>query len=281
MPSLQFKGKQFVANYHLGVPYCELIPQKSKSLTAKTSLHDNLILHGDNLKALKALLPTYAGKVKCIYIDPPYNTGNEGWAYNDAVNSPMHKEWLGETVDREDLTRHDKWLCMMMPRLKLLRDLLREDGAIFVSIDDNEVAHLRMLMDEVFGEENFVANVIWEKSDSPRMDAKFSVRHDHILIYTNNKNIFAPNNYIDEEIPEHYNKKDANGRVYYLKPLRVMGGNISESLFYPLIAPDGTKVLPFESSGAKGCWRWSKKKIEAEIERIEWISGKNGWNPYF
>src|SRR3990167_148337 len=141
MPVLQFKGKSFVQNHHLTVKYHQLIPQKNKSLTDKISLKDNLIIHGDNLIALKALLPTYAGKVKCIYIDPPYNTGNEHWIYNDNVNSPMMKEWLGKEVARDDLTRHEKWCCMMYPRLKLLKELLSDDGVICVSIDDNELSH--------------------------------------------------------------------------------------------------------------------------------------------
>ncbi len=145
MPTIQFKGKPLVQTHHLTLPYRQLLPDAAASMNETPSLDDNLIVHGDNLLALKALLPSYAGRVKCIYIDPPYNTGNEGWAYNDNVNSPMHREWLQKVVDREDLTRHDKWLCMMLPRLKLLRELLREDGAIFVSIDDNEVHHLRML----------------------------------------------------------------------------------------------------------------------------------------
>jgi len=153
-----------------------------------------LIVHGDNLAALKSLLPTYHGKVKCVYIDPPYNTGNEGWAYNDNVNSPLMRDWLGRVVDRDDLTRHDKWCCMMMPRLKLLRELLREDGAIFVSIDDNEVHHLRGLMDEVFGEENFVATVIWEKVYSPKSSAKyFSENHDFVVVYAKKKESFKRN----------------------------------------------------------------------------------------
>ena len=134
MATLNFKGKTFVQNHHLTVKYHQLAPKKDKSLTDKVNLNKNLIIHGDNLKSLKALLPTYAGKVKCIYIDPPYNTGNEKWVYNDNVNSPMMQDWLGKVVDIEDLTRHDKWLCMMTPRLKLLRELLREDGVIFVSI---------------------------------------------------------------------------------------------------------------------------------------------------
>jgi len=144
MVTLNFKGKTFVQNYHLTVKYHQLIPNKKKSLTDKISLNDNLIIHGDNLKALKALLPTYAGKINCIYIDPPYNTGNENWSYNDNVNNPMMREWLGKIVDKDDLTRHDKWLCMMMPRLKLLRELLAEDGVIFISCDDNENHQLKI-----------------------------------------------------------------------------------------------------------------------------------------
>ena len=194
MPSLQFKGKVFVENHHLVVPFHELQPVRSKGLSKKASLHDNLIIEGDNLAALKALLPTYHGKIKCIYIDPPYNTGNEAWAYNDNVNSPMMRDWLGKVVDREDLTRHDKWCCMMLPRLKLLRELLRDDGVIFVSIDDNEVHRLRSLMDEVFGEENFVATAIWQKIFSPKNTAKyFSEDHDFILIYARNVEEWTPN----------------------------------------------------------------------------------------
>ena len=124
---------------------------------ASPAADGNLIIHGDNLHALKALLPRYAGRVDCIYIDPPYNTGNEGWTYNDNVNSPLMREWLkaNSPVDGEDLERHDKWLCMMWPRLQLHKELLADDGAIFVSIDDNEQHHLRMMMDEIFGAENF------------------------------------------------------------------------------------------------------------------------------
>ena len=192
MTSLHFKGRVFVENLHLGVPYHELTPMRGKGLSKPVSLHDNLIVHGDNLAGLKALLPTYHGKVKCIYIDPPYNTGNEGWAYNDRVNSPMMKDWFGKVVDRDDLTRHDKWCCMMLPRLKLLRELLRDDGAIFVSIDDNEVHRLRSLMDEVFGEENFVSTIIWEKVYSPKSSAKyFSESHDFILVYARVKDQFS------------------------------------------------------------------------------------------
>ena len=192
MPTLQFKGRVFVENHHLAVPYHEWRPIRSKGLSKKASLHDNLIVEGDNLAALKALLPTHHGKIKCVYIDPPYNTGNESWAYNDNVNSPLMQDWLGKVVDREDLTRHDKWCCMMLPRLKLLRELLREDGAIFVSCDDNEVHRLRCLMDEMFGEENFVANIVWQKRYVSNVTAGFlSDMHDHIICYARHIDSFS------------------------------------------------------------------------------------------
>jgi adenine-specific DNA-methyltransferase len=162
MPTLDWIGKDAVLRHHEDVPFHLL--QDVPALSCGED-RGNLIVEGDNLLALKALLPHYAGQVKCIYIDPPYNTGNEGWVYNDNVNSPEMKQWLGKVVGKEaeDLSRHDKWLCMMYPRLVLLKKFLRHDGAIFVSIDDNEVASLRMLMDEVFEARNFVATVLWQK----------------------------------------------------------------------------------------------------------------------
>ena len=186
MPTLQFKGKQLVQNHHLVVPFRELIPVKAKSVTDKVSLHDNVIIHGDNLAALKALLPTHQGKIKCIYIDPPYNTGKEEWVYNDSVNDPMIKEWLGKAVDKDDLTRHDKWLCMMWPRLKMLKELLSEQGLIFVSIDENEVHHLKMIMDEIFGEDNFVADLIWHSSGHTDNQYDIKIMHESVLIYAKN-----------------------------------------------------------------------------------------------
>jgi adenine-specific DNA-methyltransferase len=145
---------------------------------------------------LKSLLPEFEGQVKCIYIDPPYNTGNEGWVYNDAVNDPKMKRWLGQVVGKEgeDLSRHDKWLCMMYPRLKLLHRLLADDGSIFISIDDNEVHTLRGLMDEIFGRANFVTTVIWQKVYSPKNSARhFSEDHDFILVYAKDANGWTPN----------------------------------------------------------------------------------------
>ncbi len=185
MPSLEFKGKYHVYAHHLTVPHRPLAPDLERSENG-VGVDDNLIIHGDNLHALKALLPRYSGRVKCIYIDPPYNTGNEGWVYNDNVNSPLMKEWLkaNSPIDGEDLERHDKWLCMMWPRLQLLKELLADDGAIFVSIDDNEQHHLRMLMDEVFGEENFLAAISWEKRFTRSNNARmFTSVVDKLMVY--------------------------------------------------------------------------------------------------
>jgi len=189
MATLSFKGKSFIQNYHLAVKYHELIPVKKKSLTNKVSLNDNLIIHGDNLKALKALLPTYAGKIKCIYIDPPYNTGNQNWVYNDNVNSPMMQEWLGKVVDKEDLTRHDKWLCMMMPRLKLLRELLSEDGVICISIDDTEISKLMELMDDsIFTEINKEEVICWRRRHNQPNDKSKAISKvaEFIVVYAKN-----------------------------------------------------------------------------------------------
>ncbi|MBM4135572.1 MAG: site-specific DNA-methyltransferase [Nitrospira sp.] len=186
MATLSFKGKTFVQNHHLTVKYHQLVPKKDKSLTDKISLSDNLIIHGDNLKALKALLPTYAGKVKCIYIDPPYNTGFEKWLFNDNVNSPMMQEWLGKVVDKEDLTRHDKWLCMMMPRLKLLRELLSEDGVIFISCDDNELYNLKNILDDIFQESNWVGTIVW-RNVTDNNPTNIAIEHEYIICFSKNK----------------------------------------------------------------------------------------------
>lgn len=147
MPILNWIGKDEVINHNPAYHTLE----KKYTFNSKNETSDNMIIKGDNLLALKALLPRFEGKIKCIYIDPPYNTGNENWVYNDNVNSKEIKKWLGEVVGKDDLSRHDKWLCMMLPRLKLLHRLLSDDGVIFISIDDNEMANLKLLCDEVFG----------------------------------------------------------------------------------------------------------------------------------
>jgi adenine-specific DNA-methyltransferase len=186
MPTLNWIGKEAVVRHHREVPFRLLEPVPELSCGGADS--GNLIVQGDNLHALKALLPRYAGQVKCIYIDPPYNTGNEGWVYNDNVSSPEIRRWLGAVVGKEGetLDRHDRWLCMMYPRLVLLRQFLRDDGAIFVSIDDNEVGNLQALMREVFGTGNEVATVVWQKGK--KGDSKLvSITHEYILAFARNK----------------------------------------------------------------------------------------------
>ena len=194
MPTLNWIGKEKIINHHQEVPYKVLnheygFSDNEKSKTKTDS--GNLIINGDNLEALKSLLPKYEGKINCIYIDPPYNTGNESWVYNDNVNSPQIKKWLGKVVGKEseDLTRHDKWLCMMYPRLKLLHKLLAKDGAIFISIDENELYNLKIVLDEIFGKRNFVGQYNWFKSATPpNLSYKIKKNLEYILCYSKKQN---------------------------------------------------------------------------------------------
>jgi len=219
MPVLQFKGKTAVESYHHTVPHHTLDFDPKLSVLPKgqkPGLDGNLILEGDNLLALKALLPTHAGRVKCIYIDPPYNTGNEGWIYNDNLTQPQFKEWIGEVVGKEgeDACRHDKWCCMMYPRLALLKEMLREDGVLLVSIGDDEVAHLRLLLDEIFGEYNFIAHVVWQKRYVSNVTAQLlSDMHDHILVFARQRDAVAVKKVArDEAQLEDYKNPDDDPR---------------------------------------------------------------------
>jgi len=264
MASLNFKGKTFVQNHHLAVEHHELIPVKEKSVLAKganCSLHDNLIIHGDNLKALKALLPTYAGKVTCIYIDPPYNTGNENWAYNDNVSSPMIKEWLGKVVDKDDLTRHEKWLCMMMPRLKLLRELLSDDGIIFISIGDDEQHRLRLLLDEIFSEEKFVANFIWQRRTSSALDEQnVSTDHEYVVCYSKNGTKFRGK---DKDYKNYSNPDgDPRGEWMYDNPTVGMTKEQRPNQFYDLIDPETGRKFP---ANPNRVWAWIPETMEKLI----------------
>ncbi len=233
-------------------------------------------MQGDNLHALKALLPKYAGRVKCIYIDPPYNTGNEGWIYNDKVNAPEIKKWLGQTVGKEaeDLSRHDKWLCMMYPRLVLLKQFLSEDGAIFVSIDDNEVASLRLVMDEVFGKKNFVANFIWQKVYSPKTSARFvSDDHDYVTTYARNLHRLRLNLLPRTEVQDKaYRNRDNDPRGPW-KPGDLSARNFYSKGTYSITCPSGRII---ERPPGGNYWRVSKTNFEIldSDNRIWW--GNNG-----
>ena len=274
MPTLDWIGKKAVVNHHREVPYRLLHCDGELSVGDPDA--GNLLVQGDNLEALKALLPYYAGKVKCIYIDPPYNTGNEGWVYNDNVNSPEMKNWLGKVVGKEaeDLSRHDKWLCMMYPRLRLLREFLREDGAIFISIDDNEVDHLRLACDNVFGRKNAITSIIWNMMDSPKNSAiHFSDDHEYILVYAKNAFEWRPNPLPrTEEMNKRYKNPDNDPRGPWLVG-DLAARNFYSAGRYEISTPSG-RVIKGPPSGS--FWRVSREKFDElnRDNRIYW--GKNG-----
>ena len=236
MTELNFKGKEFVYNHHLAVPFRPLVPHLDKSLGG--GLDGNLIIHGDNLHALKALLPMYAGKVDCIFIDPPYNTGNEGWAYNDNVNSPVIKEWLeANPIGIEDGLRHDKWCAMMWPRLRLLHELLEENGVLLVSIDDNEQPLLRAMLNEIFGVEGFLATFVWRRRIGSSMSMDWvSTDHEYVIAYSKQPKLV--NVAGSERDMSKYNIPDGTGRFYASMPLTVgMTKDARPNQWYELINP--------------------------------------------
>jgi adenine-specific DNA-methyltransferase len=241
----------------------------AKRRVTENDLFDNRLIFGDNLLALKALEQEFSGRIKCIFIDPPYNTGAAFQHYDDGIE-------------------HSIWLGMIRDRLELLRSLLTEDGAFWLTLDDTEAHYFKVMADEVFGRPNFVANVIWEKADSPRMDARyFSSRHDHLLVYAKRMEAFQLNRVLVEgkEAPKHYSKVDKDGRRYYLKPLRAMGADGTRearpSLYFPLTAPDGKQVFPKNPDGSDSRWRWGIDRVSSEGSRIEWVTGRSGWSAYF
>ena len=263
MPTLEFKGKQHIYAHHLTVPYRPLEPDETRSCNP-TDTDDNLIIHGDNLHALKALLPRYANRIKCIYIDPPYNTGNEGWVYNDNVNSPVMQQWLTEntSIDNEDLERHDKWLCMMWPRLHLLKELLADDGIIFISIDDNEVHHLRMLMEEVFKEGNF-RNIVSVRRGIKNVQAQFeyvdrlNVGSEYMLFFSKSADMRFPHLTvnIDEDKTGSWNNH--------------WRGTDRPTMRYELMG-----ITP-----ETGQWRWERQRSLKAIENYERLLDECGPDP--
>ena len=285
MPTLNWIGKEAVVNHDKEVPFKLLKKVKSASVGENSQ---NLIIHGDNLEALKALMPYYAGKIKCIYIDPPYNTGNENWVYNDNVNSPKIKKWIGKVVgpESEDLSRHDKWLCMMYPRLKLLRELLSENGLIFISISDIELAVLRQIMDELFGEDNFIGLITVKSTPGGRQSAKnLAIMGDYILVYGKSKESIILGLPLSQKYIDQYNRYDKKGR-YLIERLRQHG--VAEkredvpTLYFPIFYNEKenkisinkkegftTEILPILPEGGDGRWIWSKNKIERDKDLIE------------
>ena len=274
MPTLEWIGKDKVVNHHQEVPYRVLERQYSYDETgqhAEDNGSENMIIHGDNLEALKALLPRYEGKVKCIYIDPPYNTGNEGWVYNDNVNDPKIKKWLGEVVGKEgeDLSRHDKWLCMMYPRLKLLQRLLAEDGVIFISIDDNELYNLKSICDEIFGLSCFVSNISWQRTYSTRNDSKGIVNEvEHLLVYSERPG-WNPNKLPrTAEMDAKYKNPDNDVLPWTSSDAFAPGAATHQGMVYAIQHPFTGKLLyPYNGS----CWRYQQDTM---------LKYMNGWAKY-
>lgn len=290
MPTLQWVGKDKVVNHHHDVPFRLLDKKygfKAKEGTPANST-SNRIIHGDNLEALKSLLPEFEGKVNCIYIDPPYNTGNEGWVYNDAVNDPKIKKWLGQVVGKEgeDLSRHDKWLCMMYPRLKLLHRLLADNGVIFVSIDDNEVFHLQLLLNEIFGLQNLIANLVWKRKAGGGDDSEHvATEHEYVLCYAKRKQLAKISRVLHESpaMTAKYNKIE-NDRRYYLERLDKTSLTYSDSMDFPIECPDGTFVSPPhpDPSNPTTSWRWSEDTVKDRRSELEFIREKktSEWRIY-
>jgi len=269
MPYIDWLGKDDVVHHHKEIPYKTIDCQE----TVGDEDSDNLIIKGDNLLALKSLLPYYANAVKMIYIDPPYNTGNTSWVYNDNMDSPLIKKWLNDTVNADDLSRSDKWLCMMYPRLKLLRELLKEDGVIFISIDDAEVANLRTLCNETFGVNNFVGQIVWQKRKGGGNDSYFmAVDHEYVLIYA--KSIeYQPEKWRISYLDRHnkrYKYEDEKG-LYYWDTLH--RGGLQSPIVYDIECPDGSIIKD-------GTWQISKKSFIDRLENkeVQIIEKNNAWS---
>ena len=274
MPTLEWIGKNKVINHHMDVPYRVLERQYSydeQGQHNEDNGSENMIIHGDNLEALKSLLPRFWGGVSCIYIDPPYNTGNEGWVYNDNVNDPKIKKWLGEVVGKEgeDLSRHDKWLCMMYPRLKLLQKLLADDGVIFISIDDAEYANLKLACDEIFGANCFVSNISWQRTYSTRNDSKGIVNEvEHILVYSK-KPEWMPNKLPrTDEMNSKYKNPDNDVTLWRTDNAFAPGAATHQGMVYAIQHPFTGKML-YPSNGA--CWRYQQDTM---------LQIMNGWTRY-
>lgn len=308
MPTLNWIGKEKVINHHQDVPYKILEPQYGFTDGVQQSEPNdsgNKIIHGDNLEALKSLLPEYEGRVKCIYIDPPYNTGNESWVYNDNVNHPKIKKWLGEVVgkDGEDLTRHDKWLCMMYPRLKLLHKLLAKDGAIFISLDDNEQANLKLVCDEIFGISNYVRTVACVNNPKGRSDDKYiATAHETITIYRKSSELTLGGFEPDIKITKRYNKSDEKG-IYREIDLRKTGDGDTRidrpNMYYPFIfnkksqdfkvinledkiPNDYIVIYPMKSNIEEGRWRWGFENSIQNIDKLypKYMPSKKQWSVF-
>ena len=272
-------------------------PPPPQSADSELVLDDNLIIHGDNLRALKALLPRYAGKVNCIYIDPPYNTGSQSWVYNDRVNSPLMQEWFrcNSPVDGEDLERHDKWLCMLWPRLQLLRDLLADDAVLLISIDDHEQHHLRAMIDEVFGPTSFIACLAAVVNLKGSRDNRgFANTHEYVLLYEKVPGAAMLRDLVLDESETEDWIEDELGWYKIGATLRYSGENAPRhkrpNLYYPLyVSTDGSistiktsdsdyEVWPLARDGSELTWRWGRERVAENASEVVARLTSSGWS---
>lgn len=265
MPTLNWIGKDRVAAHVKDVPFRMLSHQygfraDDKQNTAPTG-SGNRIIHGDNLEALKALLPELEGRVDCIYIDPPYNTGEEHWVYNDNVNDPQLRKWLGEVVgpEGEDLTRHDKWLCMMYPRLVLLKQMLSPRGAIFISIDSNEHENLLALCNEIFGKQCLVADFVWQKAYSARNDSKGVPETSEYIVAYSLQPGWTPNRLErTEEMDAKYKNPDNDFAPWTSSDAFGPNAATHQGMVYAIQHPfTGEMIYPYNGA----CWRYQQEEM--------------------
>ena len=286
MPTLNWIGKDKVVNHHLDVPFYTLEHKygfraedeadtsethSGHSVQGDARISENMIIHGDNLVALKALMPEYEGRINCIYIDPPYNTGEEKWVYNDNVNDPHIRKWLGEVVGKEgeDLSRHDKWLCMMYPRLAMLQKLLHPQGAIFISIDDNEYTNLKAICDEIFGKNCFVANISWQRAYSTRNDKDgIPVEAEHLLVYGKEPNWIPQKLERTEEMDARYSSPDGDDVLWKSSDPCAPNALTHQGMVYAIQHPFTGKMLYPTISN---CWRY---------QQLDMLNIMNGWCEY-
>lgn len=287
---LKFLGKNYARLLVTLETETVIVPNEEHNQKEENKDSENIYITGDNLDGLKHLLKSYAGKVKCIYIDPPYNTGSDGFVYNDNFNFTIgeltEKLSIGEEQAQRilDLTKrgsaaHSAWLMFMYPRLQLARDLLSDDGVIFISIDDNEQANLKLLCDDIFGEDNFITNLIWQNKRGGGNDSTHvAVEHEYIIMIAKNKEILQPLfQKHDTEYLKRYNLKDEKGRYFWDTFKRKSGKQ-----YYPIECPDG-EILEFDEHENPISWLRSQKRFEQDKKEgeIKFVKGKNGWSVHF
>ena len=318
MPTLDWIGKSKVVNHHLDVPYCVLDRKYSfdeNGQHEEDNGSENMIIHGDNLLALKSLLPQYEGRIKCIYIDPPYNTGEEGWVYNDNVNDPQIKKWLGETVGKqgEDLSRHDKWLCMMYPRLRLLQKLLAEDGVIFINIGEDEHSKLKLICDEIFSARNYITDFSRQMKSGGAKGHYYTPSLDYILAYAKNINVLPYFRAVmtQKQIKTFYKftqqEGSRKGELYGEERLFKSSLEARANQRYYIQCPDGTFAIPPGDSlpnkleeglivtplKTDKVWKWIYPRYKKELEAgnivfkktstsglVDQNGNKSTWNIY-